>query len=68
VVVVYEKIVAGRVSPGVPAFLVTLAVALPLTIAFARLFASVFEKPFLHGRGSSAAAGPQLGRAEGAPA
>jgi peptidoglycan/LPS O-acetylase OafA/YrhL len=38
---------AGRVAQGVPAFLVTLALALPLTIAFARVFASVFEIPFL---------------------
>src|SRR5581483_12240640 len=42
VVVVYDKIVAGRVHQGVPAFIVTLALALPLTIAFARVFASVF--------------------------
>jgi peptidoglycan/LPS O-acetylase OafA/YrhL len=48
VVVVYERIVAGNVRPGVPAFLVTLALVLPLTIAFARVFASVFERPFLH--------------------
>jgi peptidoglycan/LPS O-acetylase OafA/YrhL len=47
VVVIYEKIVAGRVAQGVPAFLVTLALALPLTIVFARLFAAVFEIPFL---------------------
>ena len=50
VVVVYEQIVAGRVSPGVPAFLVTLALAVPLTIAFARAFASIFETPFRSGR------------------
>ena len=49
-VVVYEKLVAGRVAQGVPAFLVTLALALPLTIAFARVFASVFEIPFLNHR------------------
>ena len=49
VVVVYEQVVAGRVSPGVPAFLVSLAVAVPLTIAFARVFASVFETPFRSG-------------------
>ena len=49
VVLVYEKIVAGRVHQGVPAFLVTLVLAVPLTIVFARLFASVFETPFLHG-------------------
>lgn len=47
VVVVYEKVVAGRVAQGVPAFLVTLALAVPLTIVFARLFAAVFEIPFL---------------------
>jgi peptidoglycan/LPS O-acetylase OafA/YrhL len=46
VVVVYELIVAGRVRQGVPAFVVTLALVLPLTIAFARVFASVFETPF----------------------
>lgn len=46
VVIVYEKIVAGRVSQGVPAFVVTLALVLPLTIGFARVFASAFELPF----------------------
>jgi peptidoglycan/LPS O-acetylase OafA/YrhL len=51
VVVVYERIVAGRVSPGVPAFLVSLALVLPLTIGFARMFASVFERPFMHRSG-----------------
>jgi peptidoglycan/LPS O-acetylase OafA/YrhL len=50
VVVVYEEVVAGRIRPGVPAFLVTLALVLPLTIGFARMFASVFERPFLHRR------------------
>jgi peptidoglycan/LPS O-acetylase OafA/YrhL len=50
VVVVYERVVAGRVSPGVPAFLVSLALVVPLTIAFARLFAAVFETPFRSGR------------------
>ena len=51
VVVVYEKIVAGRVSQGVPAFLVTLSLALPLTVVFARAFAIAFELPFLRHRG-----------------
>jgi peptidoglycan/LPS O-acetylase OafA/YrhL len=46
VAVVYEEIVAGRIAQGVPAFLVTLGLALPLTILFARVFASVFETPF----------------------
>jgi peptidoglycan/LPS O-acetylase OafA/YrhL len=46
VVVVYELIVAGHVRQGAPAFLVTLALVLPLTILFARGFAAVFETPF----------------------
>jgi peptidoglycan/LPS O-acetylase OafA/YrhL len=67
VAVVYERIVAGRVAPGVPAFVVTLAIALPLTIAFARVFASLFEKPFLHYGSASGALPLRLARAEGAP-
>jgi peptidoglycan/LPS O-acetylase OafA/YrhL len=46
VVVVYERVVAGRVSQGAPAFLVTLALAVPLAIVFARVFAAAFETPF----------------------
>jgi peptidoglycan/LPS O-acetylase OafA/YrhL len=46
VVVVYQQLVAGRIRQGVPAFVVTLALAVPLTIMFARAFASVFETPF----------------------
>jgi peptidoglycan/LPS O-acetylase OafA/YrhL len=46
VVIVYEKIVAGRVRQGVPAFVVSLALVVPLTVVFARAFASVFETPF----------------------
>ena len=46
VVIVYEKVVAGRVRQGVPAFVVSLALVVPLTIVFARVFASVFETPF----------------------
>ena len=46
VAVVYEKIVAGHVHQGVAAFVVSLALVLPLTILFARGFASVFERPF----------------------
>jgi hypothetical protein len=38
--------VAGRVRQGVPAFLVSLALVVPLAIAFSRVFASVFERPF----------------------
>ncbi len=67
VVLVYEKIVAGRVPQGVPAFVVTLVLVLPLTIAFARVFASVFEIPFLSHRGSPGTAGRRLPRVQGAP-
>jgi peptidoglycan/LPS O-acetylase OafA/YrhL len=71
VAIVSERIVAGRVRPGVPAFLVSLAIVLPLTIVFARLFASVFEKPFMrHGSSSRAPSlrlRLRLRRAEGAP-
>jgi peptidoglycan/LPS O-acetylase OafA/YrhL len=65
VVIVYDGIVAGRIHQGVPAFVVTLAIALPVTIVFARVFASVFEAPFRQ-RGSSAAIRPQLPQAQGA--
>jgi peptidoglycan/LPS O-acetylase OafA/YrhL len=68
VVVVYEKIVAGRVAQGVPAFVVTLAIALPLAIAVARLFASAFEIPFLRGGSSSGRARSRRARTEGAAA
>jgi peptidoglycan/LPS O-acetylase OafA/YrhL len=67
VVVVYEKLVAGRVAPGVPAFLVSLALALPLSIVLARLFASVFEIPFLRQRSSSWVVRGQQTRVEGTP-
>lgn len=53
VVIVYEKIVAGHIDQGVPAFLVTLALAAPLTIAFALVFARLFEIPFLPQRARS---------------
>ena len=67
VVIVYELIVAGRVRQGVPAFIVTLALALPLTIGFARAFASVFETPFRQQRRSAGVARRQHPRAEVAP-
>jgi peptidoglycan/LPS O-acetylase OafA/YrhL len=68
VVVVYEKIVAGRVPQGVPAFLVSVALVLPLTIVFARVFASVFETPFRRHRSSSGAVRPHHARADQVPA
>jgi peptidoglycan/LPS O-acetylase OafA/YrhL len=47
VVVVYKRIVAGRFHHGSLAFLVTVALVLPVTIVLARMFASIFEQPFL---------------------
>jgi peptidoglycan/LPS O-acetylase OafA/YrhL len=46
VVVVNEALVADRVRQGVPSFLVSVALVVPLTIAFAWLFAAAFEYPF----------------------
>jgi peptidoglycan/LPS O-acetylase OafA/YrhL len=66
VIVVYEKIVAVRVGQGLPAFLVSLALVLPLTIVFARVFASVFETPFLRQRRTSGTVRRQQPRAAGA--
>jgi Acyltransferase family len=62
VVVVYEEIVAGRVRQGVPSFLVSLAIVLPVTIVFARLFAAVFEVPFGNYRGWEALRGSLMQR------
>ena len=50
VVVVYETIVVGRVRQGVPAFVVSLALVVPLTVLFARVFASIFETPWAMNR------------------
>jgi peptidoglycan/LPS O-acetylase OafA/YrhL len=68
VAVVCERVVAGRVAPGVPAFLVSLALVLPLTIVFARLFAAVFEIPFQRRRSASGAAPRHRPQAQGMPA
>jgi peptidoglycan/LPS O-acetylase OafA/YrhL len=45
VAVVCERIVAGRVAPGVPVFLVSLGIVLPVVLAFAWAFAAAFEAP-----------------------
>lgn len=49
--VISQKVVAPNVGPGVPAFLTTLAISAPLTVAFAWGFASLFELPFQRHRG-----------------
>ncbi len=51
VVVVYEKVVAGRVGHGVPSFLLAVVLIVPLSIVSARAFAAVFEIPFQRHRG-----------------
>jgi peptidoglycan/LPS O-acetylase OafA/YrhL len=51
VIAIYYGLVAGRVPTGVPTFLLMAAVAVPVTVVFARLFAAVFELPFLEHRG-----------------
>jgi peptidoglycan/LPS O-acetylase OafA/YrhL len=53
VAVVFALVVIHRVPEGVPAFLVSLALVLPLTILFARAFASVFERPFRRPRSAN---------------
>lgn len=51
VIALYYGVLQGRVAPGVSTFLVLGALALPLTVLFARLFAEVFELPFQRHRG-----------------
>jgi peptidoglycan/LPS O-acetylase OafA/YrhL len=68
VAIVCERIVAGRVGRGVPAFLVSLALVLPLTIVFARLFAAVFETPFRAPRSSPGTARRPHAAPQGVPA
>ena len=46
VLVISRKLVAPYVAPGLPAFLVTVALAVPTSVLAARLFAAVFEIPF----------------------
>jgi peptidoglycan/LPS O-acetylase OafA/YrhL len=51
VVAISRKLVAPHVAPGLPAFWVTLALAVPISVVTARLFATVFEIPFQRYRG-----------------
>ena len=66
VAVVYEEIVARWLRPGIPAFLVTLGLAVPITILFARGFAAVFETPFRLSR-ATASVRRRAPQAQGAP-
>jgi peptidoglycan/LPS O-acetylase OafA/YrhL len=62
VVVLYEKVVAGRVGHGGPSFVLALVVILPAAIAFARGFSALFEIPFQRHRGRPPALRAALGR------
>jgi peptidoglycan/LPS O-acetylase OafA/YrhL len=68
VAIVCQRIVRGRVAAGAPAFLVSLALALPLTIGFARVFAAVFEIPFQRRRGLPGAGWRHHAPVHGVPA
>jgi peptidoglycan/LPS O-acetylase OafA/YrhL len=46
VVMLNRLVVAPRAQPGMPTFLLTLALAVPVSVGAAWLFASVFELPF----------------------
>jgi peptidoglycan/LPS O-acetylase OafA/YrhL len=59
---------ARRFHHGVSAFAVTVALVLPPTIGFARVFAAVFETPSRRHRGSSGGVRRRHPQAEGAPA
>jgi peptidoglycan/LPS O-acetylase OafA/YrhL len=54
VIAVYYGVLRWWIPRGTPTFLVTCAIAVPLTVGFARLFAAVFELPFQRRRGWSA--------------
>jgi peptidoglycan/LPS O-acetylase OafA/YrhL len=51
VIAVSYGLVRGRVTSGTPMFFVLVAILLPLTVCFARIFAAVFEIPFQRHRG-----------------
>ncbi|MGW0808389.1 acyltransferase family protein [Nonomuraea sp. NPDC002799] len=50
VVSAHALLIAPRMAPGIPAFLVALAVIVPMALVLARLFAAVFELPFTNNR------------------
>jgi peptidoglycan/LPS O-acetylase OafA/YrhL len=54
VVAVYHLVVADRLGHGVAAFATTVGIAVPLSIAFAWFFASIFEIPFMKHRSLAA--------------
>jgi peptidoglycan/LPS O-acetylase OafA/YrhL len=51
VIAVSYGLVRGRVTAGTPMFFLLIAILLPMTVCFARMFAAVFEAPFQRHRG-----------------
>lgn len=49
--VLHQKLIAGRVPDGLPAFLSTVAIVVPASLLFARGFAALAETPFQRHRG-----------------
>jgi peptidoglycan/LPS O-acetylase OafA/YrhL len=68
VAIVCERVVVGRVATGVPTFLLSLALVLPLTIGFAWVFGAVFETPFRGTERPSPVARRRRPRVQGLPA
>jgi peptidoglycan/LPS O-acetylase OafA/YrhL len=62
VAIVYELFVAHWLHPGTAAFFVSLAIVLPLTIAFAKVFASVFEHGYFQRRRPASSPAPAVSR------
>jgi peptidoglycan/LPS O-acetylase OafA/YrhL len=67
IAIVYELIVARLFHPGAAAFFVSLALVVPLSIAFAKAFASVFERGYFQRRRPSAVVGRRVPRGEVVP-
>jgi peptidoglycan/LPS O-acetylase OafA/YrhL len=68
IAIVCQRIVAGRVAPGAPAFLVSLGLALPMSVVLAPVFAAVFEMPFQRARSRPGAARRHHPQPQGVPA
>ncbi|HEU0194625.1 MAG TPA: acyltransferase [Gaiellales bacterium] len=64
VIAVSYGLVIGWVAPGTTRFLVLSVILLPLTIAFARVFAAAFELPFQRHRGWAPLRDAVAGRAQ----
>jgi peptidoglycan/LPS O-acetylase OafA/YrhL len=62
VVALASKVVTPHVEPGLPAFWVTLGIAAPASVVFARLFAAFFEIPFQRYRSWAALTAAVRGR------